>query len=400
MKFDYGKFQTFIFCLYLISGETKFLFVYYNVPIDITIVAAILVVVDLLYNLTSKQIRLKLDADKVFFITLLFLFYMTMVLTLSYTHSETFGFIKTLLFSLTFLAFIYPLFIRKFHIDLFVKILLYTTIPAALWFIAVKHLYWTGYKDQIGEHFEPLLGAYIGLSINIVFLVFYYTIINKKLKLVLGLLILILALGSRGAFLFSLLIVIAFKYKDIITAISRPRLSARVSKGTIAFFLVVIPALYFVRDTLITGLKFGLARFQSMQNFGQDNSSNERIEFYQFSITKIFDSVNSFFFGYGVGSFGVIFNGIDSKLIPHNVFLESLFELGLLGTILLMMFTILPFFLKNRILIFRMMALFFLLDSMKSGGLHEMRYMFGIYGCLIFMEANNNGNALIKTNKI
>lgn len=393
MKFSYGKFQTFILCFYLISGEIKFLFVYYGIPIDITIAAGILVVGDLLYNLTNKDTKLKLDTNRLLLITLLLLFYLVMIFSLSYTPSDTFGLIKTSLFLLTILAFIYPLFVKNVDIDFFAKIILYTTIPAALWFIVVKHLYWTGFKSQIGEHFEPLLGAYIGLSINVVFLIFYYTIINKKLKVVLGLLVLILALGSRGALLFALLILLMYRHK-----VDWPRFGLKfrlkVSKVALWIFVLVLPGILLARNTIMEGFRFGLARFESLQNFGQDNSSNERLEFYRFAISKIPDSFSSFFFGYGVGSFGTMFNGIDSKTIPHNLILESLFEFGLFGTIFLVAFLTLPFLLKNRLLIFRLMALFFLLDSMKSGGLQEMRYMFGVFGCLIFMEVNTSKNAL------
>ncbi|WP_413772122.1 hypothetical protein, partial [Vibrio campbellii] len=64
---------------------------------------------------------------------------------------------------------------------------------------------------------------------------------------------------------------------------------------------------------------------------GGGNSLGER--FYALSMTyeKGFDNYFSIFFGEGLGSFGVIVYGIDQYFYPHNVPLEILFEMGLLG---------------------------------------------------------------------
>jgi len=301
-----------------------------------------------------------------------------------YSASDSYGYKKTLYFLLSLLAFVYPIFIRKFNIDFFAKITAIFAIPASIWFIIYKYLYLSGYEESIGIEFYDILSAYAGLSVCLAFLIIY-SVDNKKIRLVVAMLLLVLALGARGVLIFVLLIIIVWKRDAIIRSVYAigSRFSYRIKVINLLLTGALISVIILYRELIYKGFKFGVLRFISLFNFEQDNSSNERIEFYGFTVTKIFESFISFFAGYGIGSFGVLFSG-EERVIPHNIYLEAWFELGVIGFILIVCITILPLLLKHKNQIIKMTAIFFLLDSMKSGAFDEMRFMFGIYGLLIF----------------
>lgn len=386
MKATSSQYQTLIFCLFIISGNIKFIFTYYEFPVDITLLFAIFITLDIVYNLLTSYEYLKITANQLIWLALFLIFYSLFFFSLLYTESDEYSYKKTFYFLLSLLAFIYPIFIKKLNLKLFARIIIFTAVPASVWFIMVKHLYWSGYKDVIGLEFEPLLGAYLSLSMCIAFLIFFYTEKNN-LKAVLGLIPLLLALGSRGSLLFVIIIIILFKSKVLLRRIINPKFKRKLSLTNLALIAIIFPVLFNFRNKIIEGFKFGLLRFESFLHFQQDNSSNERLEYFEFTINGIFESTNSMFCGHGIGSFGILFSGEESRHIPHNIFLEAWFELGILATICLAFIMVIPLTLPYKNLIIKMMAVFFLLEGMKSGGFDEMRFTFGIYGILCFIDA-------------
>lgn len=391
MKISYKAYQTFIFCLFIISGEIKFLFTYYNSPVDITLLFSILILLDIVFNVMACPADIKFNSEQLFFTIIFCVFYCLFFVSLIYSPSESYGYKKTIFFSLNLLAFTYPIFIRSFDINFFYKLILFLALPATGWFIVVKYLYWSDYRSYIDASFEPLLGSYLGLSMCIAFLMFYL-LDQKKLKLLIPLSLILLALGSRGTLIFVIIVVLIFKNKDIRAWLRAPRMSYFITSMDLIVITVMIPLFFIFRNVIFEGFRIGIGRFESLLNFGNDNSTNERVHYFGFAINHIFESLNSILFGYGIGSFGVLFSGQESRDIPHNVFLEAWFELGIVGVTLLALLTLLPLLL-NRNSVIKMMSLFFLLDSLKSGGLDEMRFMFGILGALVFIDYELSKNS-------
>ena len=64
-------------------------------------------------------------------------------------------------------------------------------------------------------------------------------------------------------------------------------------------------------------------------------SANKRLKFYAETLQAIPDNL---WLGQGVGSWSVVFTGKDARDYPHNLFLETTFEEGLAGQILLFAF--------------------------------------------------------------
>lgn len=392
MKVKRSLYQTVLFCLFVISGEIKFVLTYYESPVDITLLMAILITFDMVRTILLTPHEIRLDTSKIFFLTALMLFYALFIASLAYTPSEYYAYKKTFFFLLTMMAFVYPLFMKELDVDLFAKIVLFTAIPAALWFIVAKYLYWSGRKDLITVDFDPLLGAYLGLSSCASFLAFYYASKNKY-KTVLALLVLQLALGARGPFLFVIIVLGLLRFRNIYHSISNFSIR-KVDKTSLFLLCLSMPLVLIFRNAIVAGFKFGLLRFSSLLSFDSDNSSNERLAYFDFAISKIFSNINSVLFGYGVGSFGLLFTGREARDIPHNIFMEAWFELGIFGVITLFVITVIPLFLKKKDDVIKMMAIFFLLDSLKSGGFDEMRFMFGIFGALIFIQYESSSTPL------
>lgn len=63
-----------------------------------------------------------------------------------------------------------------------------------------------------------------------------------------------------------------------------------------------------------------------------EGSYNSRLAFFKLTLTSFADkNILAMFFGSGLGDFGYVSEGIDSRQYPHNIFFEILHELGLIG---------------------------------------------------------------------
>ena len=101
-----------------------------------------------------------------------------------------------------------------------------------------------------------------------------------------------------------------------------------------------------------------------------------------FALNHSNDNPFTFFFGNGIGSFGILYPGNDAYEYPHYVFIEVLFELGIVG--LAFIFTISLLGKNHRFFISPYP--FFFLNAMKSHGLTSLRLLFMSIGFLAFYE--------------
>jgi hypothetical protein len=115
----------------------------------------------------------------------------------------------------------------------------------------------------------------------------------------------------------------------------------------------------------------------------QSASVAKRFDQIYYSLDRIFDNAVNFLFGSGIGSFGVLYEGIDGRQYPHNVILEISFELGIIGVILFIILLLLYFKKLRHNLNFVLIYLFLFLNSLKSYSLVDSRVMFGILSVLL-----------------
>jgi O-antigen ligase len=70
----------------------------------------------------------------------------------------------------------------------------------------------------------------------------------------------------------------------------------------------------------------------------EEEGLDSRLVVFEFSINHIFSSLQIFFIGDGIGSFGLRHLNEDVRDYPHNLLLEVWFELGLVGLIAIALF--------------------------------------------------------------
>ena len=164
---------------------------------------------------------------------------------------------------------------------------------------------------------------------------------------------------------------------------------------SLTIFILINGVLHLSSQTYRSLLLRSIYRFEVLStslndvNFSnnQENSSfNKRLEYLIFSKTKIFENKNSLILGYGLGSFSNEYDQTDRRLYPHNIIVEIVFELGLIGLLLALAFLIsnsssYKGFFTNLAL---MAAITLLINSMKSSSLVDLRLLFALLSISIF----------------
>lgn len=120
-------------------------------------------------------------------------------------------------------------------------------------------------------------------------------------------------------------------------------------------------------------------------NTNEDMSSMDRVYMWKFTIEKIFSKLSSVLFGYGIGSFGIMYKGIDGRAYPHNTFLESWFELGFFAMIFFVLFFAIPLIQKRKNPFIPDAVIYYLLlNIMKSYTFADMRQTYVFMALFIY----------------
>jgi O-antigen ligase len=208
-------------------------------------------------------------------------------------------------------------------------------------------------------------------------------------------------MGARGPIFFSVgLLLVYFSYRLFVQFIITKKLRFWNLLISIISAILVLGILYFIfNDEINFLIKRSLMRLNLIlnasdsQNMGK--SVDVRLNQVDISLSLIFDNFFNFFFGYGIGSFGILEKGFDHRSYPHNILLEIWVELGFIGVIIFGSFVV-KIFLKNikfKNYIHYFVLLFLLLNSMKSSSIIDIRTYFIIFSLYIL-----NSNRIIFSN--
>jgi O-antigen ligase len=201
--------------------------------------------------------------------------------------------------------------------------------------------------------------------------------------------VLLFGLGSRGALIFLLLTLFVWKWRSVLKRVMHFKIKRKMLR-TLTVVLILLPIILLTQYEKISNfLYLGIIRFQSLFEVSADQSVQGRIERLAYAAKNVFGSVSTFLFGNGIGSFGIHYSGEDVREYPHNIFLEILFELGIVALILFCVFLFLPFLFK-RMLVFKVLVLYFLLNALKSGDLTGLWLLFFFIGLLVFNPKIHN----------
>ena len=125
-----------------------------------------------------------------------------------------------------------------------------------------------------------------------------------------------------------------------------------------------------------------------------DYSNLHRILNYQFVINHALS--DSIFLGAGYGSYGLLFLGEDIVAYPHNLFMEILFEMGLIGFILIVLMVIMAMNYRDDTGVFWGIFIFMLVNAMFSGDITGNSGLFFIIQLLRLLNSKALGYRKIK----
>ncbi len=305
---------------------------------------------------------------------LLFLFYSIMAVSLSYSPSYGYKYEKMVAFFANIIYFLYPVFVKEVQLKSIVMTYLVVLIPTSIFFVSMTSILWSSGSDSVTA-FMDLRSNYlsIGFNLGLLFLILYHQ--KKILWLQFLSFFLLIASAARGALIFTIALLVV----DMFVRYSK---KSEISWNSYFLsFTGLIGAILIFNQKIINFFSTSIRRFSSLAE-GGDVSSAYRLEMMEFAaFTPFSNHVNTLkmIFGYGIGSFGITFYDKDVRAYPHNIFLETFYELGLLGLVLFIMIKLRVLYsLRLKTSIFSLLYLFALLNAMKSGSLSDLWIYFSL----------------------
>ena len=280
-------------------------------------------------------------------------------------------------------------FLNRYVIDiLFFFGISYTAISCASFLFIAEDQLFINIFNIMNIQFDGSIYQNIGfwLSLAVIVSANYIELYSSKFKHNISLILLfilifivsllfLLLIGSRGAFIGAFAALSFLLIKTRVLAVHYMAL----------FFGIILTIISLKNyDSLLT-----LNRLLTLTS-----STDESMRIYLFSsaIDLWLTDIKTFFFGGGVKSFPIFINQNSLGYYPHNIFLEVLSELGLVGIILFFKMLSIPFyFLKKKLLI--MLSIFMFFIFMVNGSLDSSYQLFFILALSIpsntFIEQNN-----------
>jgi O-antigen ligase len=306
--------------LFSFSGLLKWI----GLPFDPTLIFGVLTLLLTVLYLPA----FKVNSLGIFTIPfcLFLLFHFFYFLTAFYSPSKSYYLEKMVKVFFNLMAFIAPIVIIKTNINfLFLKkTALFFFIGALL--LIVYNWFANGLEIFFVENIDAdvKLPNYMSVSYLLgSFILFFHerkSLFYNMLKLVSFLFIILLA--SKGVFLFMILIfLLDFRRLKIFR---KENLKYIISSSVLFVAYLVFSAqniFQHLGDRIFIG-----------SDFEQDQSSLVRLKLLNDSFNLIMDN---FFWGIGIGGFGILAENADERLAPHNIIVEVFLETGLVGFLFL-----------------------------------------------------------------
>ena len=380
--------MNYIFLFYLISGILKTILNHYgiNLPFDITLLSGVVLVFDLLFSVIKSNKSYNIDKNLFTLVIIFLAFFIWILISLSYTISDKFAFLKTIAFLTNIIAFLYPILSKKIKVNKFLKLYIFSIIVISIWFIPLLRQNQIQYNLFFAENTSGLYLS-LGMNFGIVFILVLFKKALFKSKLLERIIlffsiITLLALGARSPLVALITVLFVFiLINGNITKHLKKRFSQNQLILILASFLtsIIILGYFFItNDYLSNLLTRAFSRFSLLFAENKGSSVSVRVEHIYVTIEAIFSNLFNFLFGYGFGSYGLIANGVDARNFPHNIFLETFLELGFIGFIILTMFFLFLAILYKHENYKKNLFLYMIIITMISGSLTDIRIIFAI----------------------
>lgn len=380
--------------LFIYSGYVKVFIVAYPQIFPSTIdITAFSLVLALFFSIITNDSRIsirKTPLPLVIFTVLLIL----IIISLYYSHSKVYAILKTRNIFTNIFALALPMLTPTIlSSKLFFKYLIFFgSVLGLLYVTTIKPFIWAI------DHFYPLRTNYLtcGLFSSISILVLYYkkkvfkNLILISLLTFVNLIVLVIS-GARAPLIFLLLMISTiFVFKShpvIVTVINRKkfRYIFLLLILTVFLFFIAIKNNRFGPD-IEKHIGYSIERLSLLTQADKGGSINERTNYSSFVFNNF---TNSILIGHGVGSFPVLYEGKDQRGYPHNVFLELLFEYGIIGVFIFIAFLFSCFRHRNGDKTILIISVFIFLNTLKSYGFEDLRFFVFFIG-LYYMSSRIN----------
>ena len=383
--------KEFLFVIYLLSGMIKTIFIYYHLilPIDFTLFLALLMSLSMMIEFLYKKCLIFTNWYlKQAFYMLVYLF-IWILFSIFYSSSDHYIYEKISRYLTILVAFLYPISFKNFSIEKFYRLFVLSSIGLTIIYIPI---FLSSYSLYITTHIAN--GVYMsylsmGYIIALALLINFFKVKNFKYRLFTLIILLpsLIITGARGPLIFLILILIIYILYKIFV---QRRIHYDIFKYLLVFSILFILILPFLDKINIENeLDRTYTRLTALSNVSDDTSANSRLVFMKFVLDR--QDIRHLFQGYGFGSFGIEYIKSDERYYPHNIFLEVLFELGLIGLVIYILFNI---FIVLRLFIIKqpfesLLFLFLFLNSLKSLSIVDSRIMFGMFVLLLLSAPSN-----------
>lgn len=384
-----------IFVLFLSAGAFKMSL---NLPFDFTVFTAVILLILILVKFIRNPSILKCSLLPMGCIAI---FTVILIISILYSPSRIYGIDKAIhFFSTTLTAFIVPLLIfrSKKSLNYFIKSIYFVSIILSL---ISLNIILQGRQNDSG--FIALGGDnYLGLARILgmgAVIAFTFMLLDYKIKSIMKhfifLCVIVFSLLSTGgrmpfiAFLITSLFLLAF-----IINLSRGNIPIKGIKKII----LIAPLLYLGTWVLLKYSTYTTSINRILVLFTEPDggaSAHQRTIYFKSAI-QMFEG--NPLFGRGIGSFGIYHLGIDSRLYPHNIFLEVLGEMGIIGATALSFLIVLSFYLgfkyiksteiNTTTLCVFLITFYLFINSNVSGDLNDNRIFFAALSTLFMVRVS------------
>lgn len=396
-----------LFALFLTAGTYKAdpRLEFIQNHLDLTITLGVLTVISFLIQMNNIR---KITIDKQLLKPYL-VFILISAISLLYTPAPIYGVDKFLRFiTITTLALFFP-FLLTWDYKKLNRFFITIVLLALTMFVDMMGGGITkgtiGFRTALGSNYLAA-GRIIGTA-TIIALFFILTLEKAVSKIIYFMLIPFLSLGvfipgGRGPILALFISILFILILNVILCIERlacarflPKSSLYLNIFGIFFVLILIIVIGIFPDYFVTTFK----RFEILLTV-LGESATGRISMYKAAV-KAITNYPTFIIGLGIGGFSKYFSGIDTRLYPHNIFLEIFSELGIFGVTIFVIILIRSILIavkqfktsltvESRVLYITLFGLFIfmLINSSISGDINDNRLLFTWIG-FIFAFNNN-----------
>ncbi|MCF7741097.1 MAG: O-antigen ligase family protein [Candidatus Marinimicrobia bacterium] len=360
-------------------------------------------IISFLYKYSFKLKDIKLNREH---LGLFIIFSSILLFSLNYSNELKYGADKILKF-IFFAGFFFlssmAIFQSKRKVDNFVNFLRYSILAISIinLILLVRHLTSQGFFavivrfTMVEGNSSPITMARVsGLGVLLWFL---STLESESLKqklwsivAIIPIALTLIATNTRGPLLivFVMIIVYLFFYLDV--SINKKLLALGLIFFIIVTLALVLPESVFLRFILL----FRKSNLNTNQSLVNASSAARRLIFFRRLFQYLATHPWQIFLGTGAGSFFHLFKDYQLAHYPHNIFLEILFEQGILGlsifivSLLVLLRDFNKFIFQNKqlqtwVLPLVMGFIYYFLNAQISGDIDNNRFIWFFWGALI-----------------